>query len=91
MKYVNAAEILPERLLRELQTYIDGDVLYVPRQTSKKEWGTVSGSRSFYGERNREIRRLYREGHSMGQRCPMEALSEQYGLAHSTIRKIIYG
>ena len=49
MKYVNAAEILPERLLRELQTYIDGDVLYVPRQTSKKEWGTVSGSRSFYG------------------------------------------
>ena len=85
MKYVNAAEILPERLLRELQTYIDGDVLYVPRQTSKKEWGTGSGSRSFYGERNREIRRLYREGHSM------EALSEQYGLAHSTIRKIIYG
>ena len=85
MKYVNAAEILPERLLRELQTYIDGDVLYVPRQTSKKEWGTVSGPRSFYGERNREIRRLYREGHSM------EALSEQYGLAHSTIRKIIYG
>ena len=85
MKYVNAAEILQERLLRELQTHIDGDVLYVPRQTSKKEWGTVSGSRSFYGERNREIRRLYREGHSM------EALSEQYGLAHSTIRKIIYG
>lgn len=84
MRYVNAAEILPERLLRELQTYIDGDVLYVPRQTSKKEWGTVSGSRSFYGERNREIRRLYREGHSM------EALSRQYGLAHSTIRKIIY-
>lgn len=51
----------------------------------QKGMGTVSGSRSFYGERNREIRRLYREGHSM------EALSEQYGLAHSTIRKIIYG
>ena len=85
MKYVNAAEILPERLLRELQTYIDGDVLYVPKYSFKEKWGTVSGSRSFYGERNREIRRLYREGRSM------EALSEEYGLAHSTIRKIIYG
>ena len=51
MKYVNAAEILPERLLRELQTYIDGDVLYVPKYSSKKKWGTVSGSRSFYGDR----------------------------------------
>ena len=85
MKYVNAAEILPERLLRELQSYIDGDVLYVPKYSSKKKWGTVSGSRIFYGERNREIQRLYREG------CSMEALSEKYGLAHSTIRKIIYG
>lgn len=84
MKYVNAAEILPERLLREIQTYIDGDVLYIPRSSSKKEWGTVSGSRIFYGERNREIRRLYREGHSM------EELERKYGLAHSTIRKIIY-
>lgn len=85
MKYVNAAEILPERLLREIQTYIDGDLLYIPRQASKKEWGTVSGSRVFYRERNREIRRLYREGNSM------EALEQQYGLSHSTVRKIIYG
>lgn len=84
MKYVNAAEILPERLLREIQTYIDGDVLYIPRSSSKKEWGTVSGSRAFYRERNREIQRLYREG------CSMETLARQYGLAYSTIRKIIY-
>lgn len=84
MKYVNAAEILPEKLLGELQTYIEGDVLYIPRKMSKKEWGTVSGSRAFYRERNREIQRLYREG------CSMETLARQYGLAYSTIRKIIY-
>ena len=81
MKYVNAAEVLPERLLRELQAYIDGEMLYIPKASSKKEWGTVSGSRIFYRERNREIRRLYQEGYSM------EALAEQYGLAQSTIRK----
>ena len=85
MKYVNAAEVLPERLLRELQAYIAGEMLYIPKASSKKEWGTVSGSRIFYRERNREIRRLYQEGYSM------EALAEQYGLAQSTIRKIIDG
>ena len=85
MKYINAAEILPEKLLRELQTYIEGDVLYIPKASTKKEWGTVSGSRAFYRERNREIQRLYKDGYSLN------ALSKQYNLACSTIRKIIYG
>ena len=85
MKYKNAAEILPEKLLRELQTYIDGDVLYIPKASGKKEWGTVSGSRAFYQERNKEIQRLYKDGYSL------DVLSEQYNLAYSTIRKIIYG
>ena len=85
MKYVNAAEILPEKLLRELQTYIDGDVLYIPRTSAKKKWGSVSGSREFYQKRNKEIRFLFKNGYSI------EALSRQYGLACGTIKKIIYG
>ena len=85
MKYINAAEILPEQLLKELQRYADGDVLYIPKASTKKEWGASSGSRTFYEERNKEIQRLYREGHSM------DALVKQYGLAYSTIKKIIYG
>lgn len=85
MKYINAADILPEKLLRQLQTYIDGDVLYIPKASKKMEWGTVNGSRLFYQERNKEIQRLYKEGHSIG------ALAEKYNLAHSTIKKIIYG
>ena len=85
MKYINAAEVLPERLLRELQTYIDGEILYIPKSSAKRQWGTVSGSRAFYQERNQEIRRLYREGVSI------HTLTKQYGLAYCTIRKIIYG
>lgn len=85
MKYRNAAEILPDKLLRELQTYIEGDVLYVPKSSSKQEWGSASGSRSFYQERNEEIRSLYKKGH------PIDALSKQYNLANNTIRKIVYG
>ncbi len=85
MKYTNAAEILPERLLKELQAYIEGDVIYVPRASARKQWGTKSGSRLFYQNRNEEIRRLYREGKSI------DDLSKKYGLAYGTVRKILYG
>lgn len=85
MKYVNAAEILPEQLLKELQSYIDGRVLYIPKASAKKEWGTASGARTFYQERNKEIQKMFKEG------CSIEELTEQYGLAYSTIKKIIYG
>lgn len=85
MKYVNAAEILPERLLKQLQTYVDGGILYVPSASAKKDWGADSGSRTFYRERNQEIKRLYREGTSM------DLLSKRYRLAESTIKKILYG
>ncbi len=84
MKYRNAAEILPEKLLKELQTYIEGDVLYIPKASTKKQWGTATGSRLFYLERNEEIQRLYREGHSI------DVLAKRYGLAYSTIKRIIY-
>jgi len=85
MKYINAAEILPKELLKEIQTYIDGDVLYIPKTSTKKEWGSVSGSREFYQKRNKEIQFLFENGYSI------DALSKQYGLAHSTLKKIIYG
>lgn len=85
MKYINAAEILPEKLLKEIQTYVDGVVLYIPKTSAKKGWGSVSGSRRFYQKRNKEIQFLFEHGYSI------EALSRRYGLAHSTLKKIIYG
>lgn len=85
MKYINAAEILPEKLLKEIQMYIDGVILYIPKTSAKKGWGLVSGSRKFYQKRNKEIKFLFKNGYSI------EALSKRYGLAHSTLKKIIYG
>ena len=84
MKYLNAAEILPESLLKELQMYVDGNIIYIPKTSEKKEWGAVNGSRMFYQERNKEIQRLFQSGSSV------EALADQYGLAYSTIKKIVY-
>ena len=84
MKYINAAEILPERLLQELQIYCGGDILYIPKAGAKADWGTASGSRNFYQERNQKIKALYRGGKSADE------LAQQYGLSYSTIKRIIY-
>ena len=51
MKYKNAQDILPDKLLRELQQYISGGVLYVPSADTKKSWGEVSGARTYYKQR----------------------------------------
>ena len=84
MQYKNAADILPSRLLREVQRYIEGELLYIPRSESKQEWGAVSGSKKFYSERNCRIRELFSNGVSI------QELSSSFGLSGSTIKKIIY-
>lgn len=84
MKYTNAAEILPSGLLQEIQRYIEGELLYIPKSESKQEWGAVSGSKQFYSERNSRIRELFHGGTPVGE------LAEIFGLSCNTIKKIIY-
>lgn len=45
MKYVNAKDILPKNILKQLQTYAAGTLLYVPKKEEEKSWGEVSGYR----------------------------------------------
>ncbi|MCI8354808.1 MAG: hypothetical protein HFI47_06925, partial [Lachnospiraceae bacterium] len=80
----NAAEILPPELLQEVQCYIEGELLYIPRSNSKQEWGAVSGSKKFYLERNYQIKELFHNGKSV------EELAVKFGVSSSTIKKIIY-
>jgi hypothetical protein len=40
MSYKRAIYILPNDLLEQVQEYIDGEFIYIPRKSSnKKEWG----------------------------------------------------
>lgn len=40
MSYVNAGDVLPEHLVKEIQKYIDGQILYIPRKSENpKAWG----------------------------------------------------
>ncbi len=84
MKYKNALDILPDKLLKEVQKYASGETLYIPNGIERKEWGQDSGARTFYKLRNEEIRNKY------SQKVSIDELAEEYSLSVETIRKILY-
>lgn len=84
MKYRNALEILPDKLLREIQKYTSGEAIYIPQVTERQKWGEGSGARRYYEERNQKICEKYKLGVSM------EELEILFSLSLETIRKIIY-
>jgi Mor family transcriptional regulator len=84
MKYINAADVLPVELLKEVQAYVNGDLLYVPNDNGQKRWGEKTGSRTYYLKRNNEMKKKYKEGKSISE------ISDLYGLAFDTVKKILY-
>jgi len=85
LQYKNGKEVLPPHLLKELQKYIQGELIYIPKKNNERAgWGEVNGSRRLIAQRNAEIFQLYREGRSF------EELERLYNLSIDSIRKIIY-
>jgi len=84
MRYRKASEVLPDELLREVQKYVSGEALYFPKQRARKKWGEDSGARTYYKERNNEIRKKHANG------ITAEALADEYNLSIESIRKIVY-
>jgi len=84
MKYRNASEILPDRLLREIQKYTSGEAIYIPQVTERQKWGEGSGARRYYDERNQKICEQHEAGASM------EEIADIFNLSIETIRKILY-
>lgn len=84
-RYQNAAEILPARLLAEVQRYAAGEQLYIPRPAERLPWGARSGARADLARRNEMIRQRYHDG------TPMEQLMSEFHLGYDSIRKIVQG
>lgn len=84
MKYRNAAEILPDEVLRALQRHAAGQLLYVPVK-ERRAWGEGTGVREAYRQRNARIRRDWQT-----RKASIPMLSEMHSLAEETIHKIIY-
>ncbi|MGE8205479.1 CD3324 family protein [Heyndrickxia sp. NPDC080065] len=85
MKYINASKVLPEKLIMEIQKYVQGETLYIPKlETEYRKWGTSSGGRRMLDRRNAAIRNSFISGNSIQQ------LAEEYFLSTETIKKIVY-
>lgn len=58
MKYINANVILPEKLIEEIQKYIQGKYIYIPiKKENYKSWGVISGIKQEYKNRNKKIKK----------------------------------
>lgn len=65
MNYENAADILPEDLLKRVQKFAAGKLIYVPETTSKRSWGETSGYKRYLEERNQEIKDKFIKGETI--------------------------
>ncbi|MCY9206356.1 CD3324 family protein [Bacillus atrophaeus] len=85
MAYVKATAILPEKLISEIQKYVQGETIYIPKTVaSYQKWGTRSGTRKLIDDRNTLMKRAFKNGRTIDQ------LADEYYLAIETVKKIVY-
>ena len=85
MAYVKATAVLPEKLISEIQKYVHGETIYIPKlENSHQRWGTRSGTRKLIDERNSSMKRAFKNGRTVDQ------LADEYYLSMETIKKIVY-
>jgi hypothetical protein len=84
MKYENAGDVIPKELLKEIQKYAAGKLLYIPTGEEKKAWGEASGYRDQLQRRNLMIRNKYTHGVTVSE------LADEYFLSLDSVKKIIY-
>lgn len=85
MGYFKANDILPNEIIEEIQKYIDGELVYIPRkENSRRKWGSKTGVKKILADRNRNIYQDYLSGMSF------DALSDKYYLVPRSIKRIIF-
>ena len=85
MSYVNAENVLPKILVEEIQKYVDGQLIYIPRKNENSlSWGEKNGTKEKMAERNQTIVKRYYSGQTIRE------LSEIYCLSEKRIQGIIH-
>ncbi len=85
MKYQKADLIFPEDLLKEIQKYVHGEMVYIPNPKGlRKKWGEKSGNKQYLSTRNHEIRSKFLEGFTI------EQLAKEFCLSFDSIKRIVY-
>lgn len=84
MGYKKGIAILPTELVKQIQEYVDGECIYIPRiSENRKKWGENKTSVDTLEKRNAEIYMKYKNGVSVKQ------LSEEYYISPQGIYKIL--
>ena len=83
MKHSNALELLPLQLLQELQKYVQGKTIYIPK-VKREPWGESTGAKTFYSHRNADVRKQF----SLG--VDLVKLGEEYFISEDAVKKIVY-
>lgn len=82
--YLNAEKVLPKHLLQEIQRYVQGVEVYIPKKSeARMGWGERNGTRKQIAKRNQEIVSEFLQGESI------HSLMERYHLGYDSIRKIV--
>ena len=83
MGYIKAEDALPPELLRRVQEYAGGQLLYIPRRDGRSDWGSLSGARLRLSRRDERIRAERRSG------CTVRELAARYYLSEKSIQRIL--
>ena len=84
LKYMNGKDIFPEQLLRQIQKYASGQLVYIPAGENKRPWGETSGYRRYLAERNRDMRAKFKAG------VDVERLADAYCMSVESVKRIVY-
>lgn len=84
MSHKNGRDVFPPELLKEIQKYVDGENVYIPRNDNHTKWGEKSGARQELIRRNNQMRSMFKNG------TTIDELSYIFGLSVYTIKKIVY-
>ena len=84
MKYENGRDLFPERLLKQIQKYAAGKLVYIPAGDVKRSWGEMSGYKRYLAERNWEMKAKFKAG------IAIEQLAEAYCLSVESVKRIVY-
>ena len=84
MKYKKAQDVLPQYMIEDLQKYIEGGYLYIPKkEENKKSWGENTSTKDELNKRNKEIANNHKNGKTIVE------LADEYYLTGYSIRRII--
>lgn len=84
MAYQNAFELLPEEIVKEIQKYVNGTILYIPKkQKERLPWGSKTASKEILRRRNQQIYLEYQQGKNTRE------LAGSYYLDIKSIQRII--